>query len=139
MIIRAATPSDLTAILKLAYAFYQESPYSKLVDYNEDSVAATILGAGISLVAEDRKQIVGMCVCLVVPMWVDPSKTLVSELLWYIHPDHRGGGTGTLLREAAEHVAVESGANFMGLTSLGPDIPLDDTYTLAEKTYLKGL
>ncbi len=127
--IRPANKFDLPELRQMMREFRSESPVSFLHDIdNEQHFDALMMrvfaGAGVCFIEQGKGAIIGV----VFPsIWCD--KTLVlSELAWYVRPEHRGGTVGYRLLKsymnAAEQMKAEGRikAFTMAKMTSSPDI-----------------
>lgn len=110
--IRVATDADVSRIVEMGERFLTQTVYRGRVTVNPTSMAAlveTLLhgGSGVLFVSEQAGELVGMIglLAFVHPIAGEPT---VSELFWWVEPEHRGCGVRLLKR--AEQWAREMGA-----------------------------
>ena len=68
--------------------------------------------------------------------------TVATEFAWWVHPDFRLNGVGSLLIEAFENWAKEVGCSMISLSSMDEatgEVYIKRGYSLKEHTYLKVL
>jgi GNAT superfamily N-acetyltransferase len=68
--------------------------------------------------------------------------TVATEFAWWVHPDFRLNGVGSLLIEAFEAWAKEVGCSMISLSSMDEatgEVYIKRGYSLKEHTYLKVL
>lgn len=99
--IRQATREDIPDLLKLGAQFHAESGKFAFVDYNLESVSATIemlLDKGVVFFREAK----GMLGLFPHPEWIS-GETVAAELFWWVLDKGEGFG-GQLLDKAEEWV-----------------------------------
>tara|TARA_R110000772_G_scaffold213509_1_gene324045 strand:- start:156 stop:623 length:468 start_codon:yes stop_codon:yes gene_type:complete len=105
--ITTATQKDDDAIIELLKRFAQEQPFSKLKleaeRYNDHHVRKVLYGIrsqGVILLAHKDSEIAGIFMAVKAPdVWV-PNITLMTELVWWVNPEHRQSSAGLrLLKE----------------------------------------
>jgi GNAT superfamily N-acetyltransferase len=143
--IRVATASDLPAMLGTARKFFVEGklPMSLVDDVWVANWTAFInMGIGVVLMSEDAGVFHGAIGGLLVNDVNDGSKYL-SEMFWYVDPEHRG--TGMRLLHQFERAAKDHGATRITMVHLHAiNERLGDIYTRLgyhklETTYTKDL
>lgn len=90
----------------------------------------------------ETEEVVGLIVGAIVSPLFSTDK-LASELLFFVHPSHRGIVGPTLLRMFEEWAKNEQ-SDFTSLTNLSLEFKVDsfykrNHYNLSERSYLKGL
>lgn len=142
--IRPAVSADIPALMPMARNFHAASGYSDLVGFCQDSMAATFAGLiaqGIIVVA-DRGGLIGAVGGMPVPMPFNHGHRTMSELFWWVEPEHRG--VGPVLLEAFEDYAHAIGCGLVTMASLEAQNPaLVDRlyrrrgYRAVEHTYVR--
>lgn len=124
-VIRHASASDTEALIALGLAFVRDSPYTAHVAENPEQIGkviAFLLAQPNStiLVAERDGAVIGLIGLAMVPhLW--SGVLTVSELAYYVHPDHRGT-VGIRLLKAAEAWAGASGAKAMQMIAPSAEV-----------------
>lgn len=110
--IREATPADTPRLVEMGERFLTETIYRGRVTVNPAQMAATVTlmrggEVGKIFVLEINGAVVGMIGLLI---FIHPiaGETTVSEVFWWVEPEHRGGGLRLLKR--AEQWARTQGA-----------------------------
>tara|TARA_R110000822_G_scaffold147920_1_gene286876 strand:+ start:809 stop:1276 length:468 start_codon:yes stop_codon:yes gene_type:complete len=105
-IIRATQNND-DAIIELLKRFAQEQPFNKLKleaeNYNDHHVRKVLYNVraqGVLLLAIKDSEIAGIFMAVKAPdVWV-PSIRVMTELVWWVNPEHRQSSAGLrLLKE----------------------------------------
>jgi len=115
--IRAATPDDVISIVEMGKAFFEESPFASIAEWDAGSFQATVLSLmsgstpGGLLVAESDGKLVGMAGYVIFPLYFNMSVFGGQEVFWYCRPEHRTG-IGSTLMDELEIDAAKSGASF---------------------------
>ena len=121
---KAAEPSDIDAIIEMGRAMHTESVYSVL-RFSEEKVRHLVLTAieydWFLQIAERNGKPVGMMAAYCAPHWCSDD-LMVSDLLLYVLPEHRGGFAAVLLVEDFKAWVVATGAKLVtvGTTAI-PD------------------
>lgn len=93
--IRPATRADIPRIVEMAQRFYDASEYpavfGPMAKESAAGLAILTMDTGIMLVADEGGDVVGMVSLFVEPFLFNPERTIASELVWWIEPEHRGG------------------------------------------------
>jgi GNAT superfamily N-acetyltransferase len=145
LVIRVAEEGDIARLVEMGVRFATETVYrDRAFPVNEGAMARTaallILGErGTVFVADVDGRVVGMIGLLLFenPLSGDIS---VSELFWYVEPEHRGHGVRLLKR--AEAWAREVGAEKVHMIAPTPDVSRMYErlgYAYLETTYQKAL
>lgn len=140
--IKIATIEDIETILKMGEQFVSEINYGHITNAEKyRRVAEEVLQADkkekIVLLCDD----VGILAGLVTPMIF--SDTLVAtELMWWVHPDHRAKDVGSQLLKTFEYWASQVGAKFVSMTSVDERVGKfyeANGYGLYERVYFKEI
>jgi L-amino acid N-acyltransferase YncA len=96
--IREATPIDLPQLLNMLRKYREQTPLDFLSEadnatYITQMLCEIMAGRGVVLVAEDDG-LVGMLIAGIHPSRWSPAHLLLTELAWWVEPEHRGGTTG---------------------------------------------
>jgi len=96
--IREATPVDLPQLLNMLRKYREQTPLEFLSEadnatYITQMLCEIMAGRGVVLVAEDDG-LVGMLIAGIHPSRWSPSHLLLTELAWWVEPEHRGGTAG---------------------------------------------
>lgn len=149
--IRLATLKDIPALLRLGKKFHESAELSNLLDYDTESVSASISNmiegdAGAVIVSTDGSKITGMIGLISFPSYMNFSTKLAQELFWWVEPEYRKTGVGVDLIKAAEtwaELMEVSHIIMMSLESSNPEqvnnLYTKLGYTKKENTFYKGI
>jgi GNAT superfamily N-acetyltransferase len=123
-VIRDATPFDTPRLVEMGARFLTETEYRGRVAVNPAQMTATVNMLGDSdvghvFVLELEGLVVGMIGLLLFPHPISGDLT-VSELFWWVEPEHRGRGIRLLKR--AEQWARDHGAVKMHMIAPSDDV-----------------
>lgn len=151
MNIRRATHDDLDQMIRLGVAFYQESPFAALVEWDEESFVKTISAFlsesinGVLLVVQREDALVGIAGAVIFPLYFNMNFRVGQEMFWFVQPDERNGA-GAALLDALEAETTKLGADvFMSACLAGKrEKALDRVYQRrgyvpSENTYMRKL
>lgn len=118
MIIRQATPDDLSDILRMGSDFFAASGFAAIADADTLSMIETAEGlmkneAAVLLVADIDGELVGMAGAVSYPFYFNREHLTGQELFWWVDPRHRSDGAGKALMEG-----IEAWARSIGMHSL---------------------
>jgi GNAT superfamily N-acetyltransferase len=143
-VIRYATEADIARLVEMGERFATETVYRDRIPVNPGAMAKTaallILGdRGVVFVSEAAGRVVGMIGLLLFenPLTAEIS---VSEMFWWVEPEHRGRGVRLLKR--AEQWASDCGAVKLHMIAPTPEVgQLYERlgYAQLETTYQKAL
>jgi GNAT superfamily N-acetyltransferase len=146
--VRPAVEADFPALVLIGRKFAEQTAYRK-VPYSEAGAVSwfrLMMNQGLLYVSEDGGRITGVIGGVMSPFLINPDYGVGTELLMWVEPEHRGGGTADALMDAIERAAREAGLTFwsmMSLEAINPDrvakIYERRGYELAEHTFLKEL
>ena len=96
--IREATPVDIPQLLDMLRKYRDQTPLDFLSEadnrtYITQMLCEIMAGRGVVLVAE-TDSLVGMLIAGIHPSRWSPSHLLLTELAWWVEPEHRGGTAG---------------------------------------------
>lgn len=119
--IRAATESDLPALLSMGRAFNEEAGYAEQVPFCPETFAR-VLGilahANLLLVADLGQGAIGMAAADVAPSICNNQIRIGREAFWYVMPEHRHGKViGRPMLSALECAARDHGASFFDVVA----------------------
>lgn len=121
MIVRAATRSDVDAIVAMAERFYAQTSYAGIVPLVKESAAGlaiVLMDHGVMLVAEQGERVVGMVGLFLEPFTFNVAITVATELVWWVEPDARETGAGMALLAAIEPACRDKGADLIRMMLL---------------------
>jgi N-acetylglutamate synthase-like GNAT family acetyltransferase len=116
-VIRVATRDDMQELLRMGRSFFNDSGYSYIAEFNEETTVATLellIDAGTILT--DGKT--GMIGFLIFPLFMDKACVVAQELFWWVDKENRKSKLGIELLKSAELLAKEMGAKSMIMLSL---------------------
>ena len=126
MNIRHATHDDIPRIVEMAQDFYAQTSYAQIVPLAKESAAGLailLMADHILLIAEHEGQAVGMAGLFIEPFTFNISKTVATEIVWYVEPDARATGAGQALLTAIEPAAMAKGAHLVRMMTLHSSPP----------------
>lgn len=95
---------DIPRVIEMLWNYHDSGSIPGL-EINDDKSATQILtvivaGGGIGLLAEKNDELIGMLLALCVPYMWDKSKLVMTEIAYWVEPEHRGSTAGyRLLKE----------------------------------------
>lgn len=146
--IKLAEEDDFEDVLALCRKFYTDTPYAKMIPFDEDSAVAhiwKIYDNGFVLLAKDGEEAVGLIGCLITPHTANQSFTVCQEVFWYVDEVHRKGTLGWRLVKEAESLAIHDGCSLIVLSTLSsspaslPTLLERKGYAAQEFSYIKGI
>lgn len=118
--IREAVKEDIPRIVELGTRSMVDGPYAGQAQDNpaqSAALAGNIIGKlGKVLLWEESGKTVGLLAFIVFDHYFSGRKT-AQEIMWYVEPEHRAGGSGMHLFWKAHEVAKELGAVDMQFTA----------------------
>jgi GNAT superfamily N-acetyltransferase len=126
MSVRLARMEDFPVVCRMARDFHQASEY-RVIEFDEAScflLFQSALSKGLVFVSEGR-ELTGFVLGLPFPCPLNQSKTMVSELAWWVDPQYRNTSAGMRLFQALEEAAKEYGSTSLTmicLESMEPDM-----------------
>lgn len=98
MIVRHATPFDIPSLINLLREYRSHTPLQFLNEANDERYITTMLteiisGKGVALIAENGG-VFGMLLATIHPSQWSPKHLLLTELAYWVNPEHRGGTAG---------------------------------------------
>jgi GNAT superfamily N-acetyltransferase len=144
MIVREGAESDIPEMVSLGEKFWHLTHYYHGgEDYNKErcaEIARLCMDSGVVFVA-DSSGIKGFIMMFVAPSMFSTRK-MACEVVFFVHPDHRGCGAKLMLR--AEKKAKELGCSMISMISIdsvNPETPealyIRLGYRKAETTFSK--
>lgn len=144
--IRHLVLSDSPAIMYLLGLFGGETTqtfYNRdYVEYMVEQVLGSEEGIALGLFVDDAA--VGLIIGAVGVHSFNPDKTILNEMAWYVHKDHRGTISSIKLLKEFERLGRDQGAEYCAL-SVRSNLKDVDTlyqrlgYHEEERTYLRKL
>ena len=119
--LRIGEEYDIESILAMCKKFYEASPYSSLIEFDEDSATNhifNIMDNGFFILATHGEDVVGMIGCFIQPHVANVNKKICSEALWWVEEEHRNSGLGVMLVRTAEEFAKLDGCAAISMSSL---------------------
>lgn len=95
---------DIPRVIEMLWNYHDSGSIPGL-EINDDKSATQILtiiiaGGGIGLLAEKDDELIGMLLALCTPYMWDNSKLVMTEIAYWVDPEHRGSTAGyRLLKE----------------------------------------
>lgn len=126
MHVRDATAGDMDAIVAMSERFYATTEYPAIAPFCAESVrglAEGLADAGIMLVAEHDGEVVGMAGLAVAPFLFNRATLAAYEVVWWVNPGVRAGGTGLALLAEIERSARAKGCKAIQMVSLATSPP----------------
>lgn len=111
--VRPATVDDVPAIVAMAARFYPTTHYADWCEMDEDTardLITSLLTHHVLLVSEVDGELAGMVGLYVGPFMFNKHRTGAYEVVWWVAPEHRGGGLALSLLKHAERAAQARGA-----------------------------
>tara|TARA_R110000868_G_scaffold182830_5_gene423957 strand:- start:44 stop:487 length:444 start_codon:yes stop_codon:yes gene_type:complete len=108
MKIRKANKFDLPQLKQMLWN-YHDSGNIKGLDITSEETGLRILsmilaGGGVALVSEKDNTLTGMLLAIRSPFLWDNTKTIMTEIAYWVEPEHRGSSAGyRLLKEYVEY------------------------------------
>ncbi len=120
MNIRIATVEDAAVLTAMGRDFLQYSEYRNL-QVTDDEITtsiASVIGNGVSFVAEQDDEIVGFILGIIGPMWFVPRVRVAVELAWWVDPAYRTTSAGIRLLKAFEDHARNLNVQYIAMSDL---------------------
>jgi ribosomal protein S18 acetylase RimI-like enzyme len=118
MSVRRAGPDDVPAIAALVLAFGTE--FDDAPDPGHEERVAAAMGADTTFLVAGEPPLGFVAISMRRPYWSARPEVHVDDL--YVRPEHRGGGHGRALLQAAIAAAREQGAGHLELTTTEEDV-----------------
>lgn len=119
--VRKAQLEDVPRIIGLAARFIASTQYGRWLKPDPraigDLATAFIKGAGIILLAEVDRQIVGMIAAMPFQDPLHGNAWVCDEIAWWVEPEHRGGLVGPKLLKAYEVWAGQKGLSLLKMVA----------------------
>jgi len=140
--IKIATIEDLDTILRMADQFVWEIQYGHITSSEKiKAVAEEVLSANkkekIVILFDD----IGILAGVTTPLLFSDA-LIATELMWWVHPDHRKKDVGFQLLKTFEYWASQVGAKFVSMTSVDERVGKfyeANGYALYERVYFKEI
>ena len=109
--LRNATPYDIPVILDMLRHYRQATPVPFFEEIDDAEYITNLLteimaGKGVALVAE-KPHVVGMLLAVVMPSIWSPRHLLLTELAYWVEPEHRGSSIAYRLLKAYEQIGEQ--------------------------------
>lgn len=127
--IRHATRDDIPALVDMGLRFIRESGYDGRIAENPAQIGrflSDLIGSDVGVVFVSTTEAGAVTGTIVLLRYVQPfsGQVIVSELAWWVNPEHRGHGLRLL--KHAEQWAAESGAELMQM--IAPTAAVESLY-----------
>lgn len=132
--IRQGDRDDIPALIELGGLMHKESPRFRGLDWDEDKLiqlGILLADQGGMFVAEKDNKVVGMILGMVTEHFFGRD-LVASDLVVYVHPDHRGGTMVVRLLKKFEAWAYATGAKVIVL-GVSTEIKADRTGELYKR------
>lgn len=123
MEIREAVYSDLEGVAQLGRLFFDDTPFAKWADYDEEFILGNLVALTDSptatiIVAYDGDEMVGITGAVLAASWMVPDHLTGSELFWYVEPEYRRTKVGKRMFSHLETWAKNQGADTFSMVAL---------------------
>jgi GNAT superfamily N-acetyltransferase len=121
MTIRKATHDDIPRIVTMAERFYAQTRYGEIAPMAKESAAGlaiVMMEQGVMLLAEHDGEVVGMVGLFIEPFTFNITKTMATEIVWWVEPEHQRSGIGMELLAAIEPACRAKGADVIRMMCL---------------------
>ena len=119
--IRNATHADIPRIVEMAGKFYGQTRYAGIAPMAKESAAGlaiVMMEQGVMLLAEANGAVAGMVGLFIEPFTFNIEKTMATELVWWVDPEHQRSGIGAELLSAIEPACRDRGADVIRMMCL---------------------
>jgi GNAT superfamily N-acetyltransferase len=146
MTIREATHDDIPRIVEMSAKFYSQTRYVDIAPMAKESAAGlaiVMMDQGVMLLAEAGGAVVGMVGLFIEPFTFNIEKTMATELVWWVDPEHQRSGIGAELLASIEPACRARGANIIRMMCLAGQCEAAEAiysrmgYTPSEHAYTK--
>ena len=146
--IRHATHEDIPRIVEMAARFYAQTRYveiAPLVNESAAGLALLMMDQGVMLVAESAGNVVGMVGLFIEPFTFNVDKTMATEIVWWVDPEHQRTGIGAELLAGIEPACRDKGADIIRMMCLAGQSESAEAiysrmgYTASEHAFTKVL
>jgi N-acetylglutamate synthase-like GNAT family acetyltransferase len=131
--IRLANKFDIESIIELLKKYREVAPLDTMKkannkEYIEKLITEIIAGSGYVFLAEKNKTIIGMLIAAKFPNIWNPESKQMSELAYWVDPEHRGSTAGYRLIETyirrSEKLKAEGEIDFYTISKMvnSPDL-----------------
>ena len=134
------------SVFLLLKEFVANTRYGSYAPLEDDFAVGfyTALDDGMSYVALDDGEVVGMLLATKTAFWFNRNAPSSMELAWWVSPEHRAStGYGDKLRRAYEDSARQAGVKYIGLATMdnsGIDKYLEKSgYVKREQAWIKEI
>lgn len=111
MKIRLANKFDIPQLLDLLRHYRDSGAIKGLKVENEETgmkiLTAIIVGMGVAIISEKDDKITGMLLAIKTPFMWDNTKLIMSEIAYWVEPEHRGSTAGYRLISKYVEIADE--------------------------------
>lgn len=132
--IRSATLLDTPKILDLVKEFYPLTHYSKIAEFDDETVSGlidTLKRRGILLVAQQDENLIGIIGFVGVPFIFNSTVTTGHEVIWWVRPEYRNTSVGVSLLTRADQIASLKGWSSLQMMRLDSSDPRIDSVLIA--------
>lgn len=143
--LQLATNDDIPAVIEMATAFFESSPYAQY-GVSEDAVRATVettmskpLTEATTILWVKDGVPVGVLAGMV-GMSIFNYKTYAAELMWWVKPEYRSYKVAVSMLSAFEYWANQLGCQYTQLVCVDPSVEklyLRHGYKLVEQQFIK--
>lgn len=105
--IRHATTLDRDYIVEFVKRFYQQTSYSKVAPFCNETVANLtehLIKTGIMLLATHEGKLIGILGLAITPFIFNSNYLSCTEVIWYVDPEHQKSGIGVELIQRADKI-----------------------------------
>jgi hypothetical protein len=98
MTIRLANKYDILQLMEMLRHYRDSGTIKGLSVDNEETalkiLTAIVVGLGVAFVSEKDKKLTGMLLAIKSPFMWDANKLIMSEIAYWVEPEHRGSTAG---------------------------------------------
>lgn len=148
MIIRKAQLYDLPGVHILTEGFHEQDLEGWSLGHTKESADAAVemfIKNGLGIVAIKDDEIIGCLGGFITPYWLNALSIVFQEIMWYVKPEHRKGGTGVRMLKRSMEIAKDAGATHFVMAHTGTQAnKLSKLYTKLgfvplETQYIRGI
>jgi N-acetylglutamate synthase-like GNAT family acetyltransferase len=147
--IRLANKFDIESIIDMLKKYREVAPLDTMKkannkEYIEKLITEIIVGSGYVFLAEKNKTIIGMLIAAKFPNVWNPDARQMSEIAYWVEPEHRGGTAGYRLIETyirrGEKLKAEGEIDFYTISKMvnSPDLKFNKLgFSKLEETWVR--